>query len=230
MSAENGHPKEHQLILMPSGRRGYVADGTNILDAARSLGVEIESICGGKLTCGKCSVRIEDGEFQKHGITSSAEHISPITEEEIKLLKRMKRDGQRLSCQACVTGDVLAFVPEESRAAKQVIRKSATDRPIDIKPTVRKLYIEVDRAELGEHRGDWGRVQDALEQQWGLHTTTADLHVLQKLQEILRKDGWKITCTVWNDTNVIDVDAGYTEGTYGLAVDIGSTTVGWLSL
>ncbi|MCP4362670.1 MAG: 2Fe-2S iron-sulfur cluster binding domain-containing protein, partial [Chloroflexi bacterium] len=133
---------------MPSGRRGLVEEGTPILEAARQLGVEIESICGGKMTCRKCRVRVEDGAFAKHGIVSSTDHLSPVSEEEQRTLERLKISDCRLSCQAKVQGDTLIFVPEESRGQKQIIRKSATERAIEIDPAVRQVYVEVDRATL----------------------------------------------------------------------------------
>jgi uncharacterized 2Fe-2S/4Fe-4S cluster protein (DUF4445 family) len=217
--------KEPLVIFMPSGRRGRVAPGQSLLDVARQMGVEIESICGGRLTCGKCKVRIEEGAFQKMGLTSSQTHISPASEEEQQLLARLKSDDCRLSCAAYVYGDVLVTVPEESRAQKQIIRKSATERVIEIAPAVRQVYVEVDQAELGEHRGDWGRLQAALAEQWQLEKLAVDLQVLRRLQAALRRGKWAVTVTLWQEREVIDVQPGYEEGVYGLAVDIGSTTV-----
>lgn len=213
-----------QVIFMPSGRRGSVPQGESLLDAARKLGVEIESICAGRLTCGKCKIYVEEGQFPKHGIVSHPDHVTPPTQEECDLLHRLNANGARLSCQAFVQGDVLVFVPEESRAQKQIIRKSATERLIQIAPAVRQVYVEVDAAQLGEHRGDWGRLQDALAQQWDLHGLRIDLQALRRLQPTLRKGNWKVTVILWKD-EVIDVQPGYQEGIYGLAVDIGSTTV-----
>ncbi|MCB0037673.1 MAG: DUF4445 domain-containing protein, partial [Anaerolineales bacterium] len=225
MSSENGIHKTQQVIFMPSGRRQAVEKGTTLLDAARQMGVEIESICGGKLTCGKCKVHIEEGAFQKHGIVSNAAHVSPPSEKEQLLLERMNSSEYRLSCACQVEGDVLAFVPEEARAQKQIIRKSATDRVIEINPAVRQVYVEVDKAELGEHRGDWGRLQAALAEQWDLHDLTIDWQVLRRIQAALRKEAWAVTVTLWHDREVLDVQPGYQEGIYGLAVDIGSTTI-----
>lgn len=213
------------VILMPSGRRDRVPAGTSLLDAARQMGVEIESICGGRLTCGKCKVQIEEGNFAKHGIVSAAAHLSAPGREELKLLEEMNASGCRLSCSAYVHGDVLVFVPEESRAHKQIIRKSATERAIDVAPAVRQVYVEVEKAELGHHRGDWGRLQDALAAGWDLSGLSIDLYALQRLQAALRKGNWGVTVTLWHDREVIDVQPGYAEGVYGLAVDIGSTTV-----
>ncbi|HHY56287.1 MAG TPA: DUF4445 domain-containing protein [Chloroflexi bacterium] len=210
---------------MPSGRRGHVPAGTSLLDAARELGVGIESICSGRLTCGKCKVRIEEGHFAKHGVTSSADNVTSAGSEERALLHAMHADDCRLSCTAQVMGDVLVYVPEESRAHKQIIRKAATERVIDIDPAVRQYYVQVEDAALGEHRGDWRRLQDALEREAGLTGLSIDLHALRQLQPALRQGKRALTVLVWNDREVIEVRPGYAEGIYGLAVDIGSTTV-----
>ena len=216
---------EPLVIFMPSGRRGHVPAGTLVLEAARQLGVEIESICGGRLTCNKCRIRVEDGQFAKHGITSASSHLSPASEEETRLLEKLESLDCRLSCNARIVDDALIFVPEESRAHKQVVRKAATDRVIELFPAVRQVFVEVDNAELGEHRGDWGRLQDALAAKWDLHDLTIDLPVLRDLQANLRSGKWAVTVTLWQDREVIDVQPGYQEGVHGLAVDIGSTTI-----
>lgn len=225
MKDDKSTEPQHQVIFMPSGRRGRVSEGTAVLEAARQLGVEIESICGGRLTCNKCRIRVEDGKFAKHGITSNASHLSPQSVEETQLLRKLESLDCRLSCQALVQDDVLIFVPEESRGNKQIIRKSATDRVIEIAPAIRQVYVKVDNAELGENRGDWGRLQDALAAQEGLHNLTIDLRALRKLQPALRKEGWAVTVIIWQERDVIDIQPGYVEGIYGLAVDIGSTTI-----
>jgi len=96
---------------------------------------------------------------------------------------------------------------------------------IAVNPAVRQVYVVVDTAELGEHRGDWGRLQDGLAAQWQLSTLTIDLLALRKLQAVLRKGKWKVTVILWQEREVIDILPGYHEGIYGLAVDIGSTTI-----
>jgi uncharacterized 2Fe-2S/4Fe-4S cluster protein (DUF4445 family) len=214
-----------QVVFMPSGRRGVVAAGTTVLEAARQLGVGIESICSGRLTCGKCKVRVENGYFAKHAITSAADHLTPLHSEERELLQAMHAEDCRLSCTAQLLGDLLLYVPEESRAHKQIIRKAATERAIEIAPAVRQYYVQVADASLGEHRGDWGRLQDALEQTAGLRGLTIDLHALRNLQPALRQGKRALTVLVWNSREVFEIRPGYAEGIYGLAVDIGSTTV-----
>ena len=216
---------EHTLIMMPSGRRGQIPEGMSLLDAAESMGVQIESICGGRQTCGKCHVLVEEGYYDKHGIRSRPGHLSSPPGEETQLLEEMEIPDQRLACAARVHGDLLITVPEESRAQKQIIRKTASERIIEVDPAVRKYYVEVEAAQLGKHRGDWGRLQDALEDQWGLTSLEIDLHVLRNIQPVLREKDWKVTATLWDEQRVIDLEPGYQEGAYGLAVDVGSTTV-----
>ncbi len=222
---EDNSVQSHFVIFVPSGKRGSVEYGTTLLEAARQLGVGIESICGGQMTCNRCLVRVEGGNFPKHGIVSSDDHLSAASERELRLLDKLDSLDHRLSCQARVEDDVLIFVPEESRGQKQVIRKSATERAIDVDPAVRRYYVKVDRAELSQHRGDWGRLQDALAAKWGLTDLQIDLRVLRELQSVLREGDWAVTATVWQERVLMDVQPGYVEGTHGLAVDIGSTTV-----
>ncbi|MFN8469385.1 MAG: ASKHA domain-containing protein [Caldilineaceae bacterium] len=225
MSDQSSGEQGSLVVFMPSGRRGRFAEGTTVLQAARDLGLGIESICGGRLTCGKCKVRVEEGEFAKHAMKSRADHLTEASEAERLLLHTMRADDCRLSCTAQITGDLLVFIPEESRAQKQVIRKAATDRIIDVDPAIRQVYVQVDKADLGEHRGDWRRLQDALEREWGLTNLAIDVLALRRLQLALRQGNWGVTVVVWNDREVLDIKPGYVEGIYGIAVDVGSTTV-----
>jgi uncharacterized 2Fe-2S/4Fe-4S cluster protein (DUF4445 family) len=216
----------HRLILMPSGRQGDVPHGTTVLDAARSLGVEIESICGGRQTCGKCQIAPEWGTFQKHGIASTPDHLTPPGEVEREYTAQHGIDlaERRLSCAACVAGDLLIHVPEESQARKQVIRKEASDLTIEVAPALRLVYVEVEPAEMGGP-GDWQRLQAALAEQWDLPGLAIDPLLLRTLQKALRTGGWAVTVTVWQEREVIRIEPGYIESLYGLAVDVGSTTV-----
>ena len=237
--------KKHTIILQPSGRRGQVDEGTSIRAAARDLGVEIESICAENATCGKCMVLIEEGRFEKYNIDSKREHLSPVgTEERAYLTRRPKllKDkgweiGQvRLSCQCKVRGDVLINVPEESRGNKQIVRKSARERAIEIKPSVRKYYVSMSPPNLERPVADWERLAKGLETSMGLvrrgeenlprwFDLDIDYQCLRTLSSTLREAKWNVTVSVWQDKEVIEVQAGYVEDSYGAAVDIGSTTV-----
>ena len=107
---------KHLVVFQPSGRRGEFEAGTTLMDAARGLGVDIETICGTKHTCGQCKVQVQEGEFAREGITSSMDHVSPLNPDEVKFLKRVKEPNMRLACVAEVQGDVVCFIPERSRA------------------------------------------------------------------------------------------------------------------
>jgi uncharacterized 2Fe-2S/4Fe-4S cluster protein (DUF4445 family) len=214
-------PPDCTLALMPSGRRGTVPAGTNLLDAARLLGVDLESICGGRQTCGKCQVVVEAGYFGKHGLTSSAAHLLPVSSREPAA---PVPSGRWLACAHAVGGDLLLTVPEESQARKQIIAKAANDRVMDVRPAVRQVYVEVEPATLESREGDWERLQAALAGQWGLDDVRPDPLALPGLQPALR-DGGGVTVTLWHDREVLRVQPGYAEGVYGLAVDVGSTTV-----
>ena len=223
MADETTYPR---LILMPSGRQGEVPYGATVLEAARSLGVEIESICGGRLTCGKCQIVLETGTFARHGITSSSEHLTPPADDERACAADFGVDitARRLACAARIVGDVLVSVPEESQARKQIIRKEAGNLVVEVAPAVRLLYVEVPPATLGSP-GDWARLRAALAAQWGLEGVTIDPALLKTLQAALRQENWAVTVTLWQGREVIRIEPGYRESLYGLAVDVGSTTV-----
>jgi uncharacterized 2Fe-2S/4Fe-4S cluster protein (DUF4445 family) len=212
--------------MMPSGRRGQVPVGTNLLEAARLLGVELESICAGRQTCGKCQVAIESGHFPKHGLTSAPEHVTALDGREAKYRdKHQLEPGRRLACACEVTGDLLVMVPEESQARKQIIAKAATDRAIEVAPAVRQVYVEVAQATLESHGSDWSRLQVALADQWQLRDLTIDPLALRQLQPALAQGKHTATVSVWQEREVMRIQPGYAEGAYGLAVDVGSTTV-----
>ena len=210
---------------MPSGRKGQVPIGSNLLQAAQELGVELESICGGRQTCGKCQIIVEEGNFPKHGITSRSNHISDPSGLEREYDREHNLNGRRLACAAQVLGDILITVPEESQANKQIIAKAATERTIEVNPAVRQLYVEVEPAVLGDPRGDWERLAQALQDQWQLTKLVIDPRALVTLQSILREGDFAVTVTIWQDKEVLRLQPGYQDGIYGLAVDVGSTTV-----
>ena len=222
------HPKAASVVFLPSGRRGKFPAGISLLDAARQLGEPIESICGGHVACGKCQVQIETGQFPKLGIVSGSDHVSPLTEEEQVWLKGQSKSssGQlRLACNARILDDVVAFVPERARAHQQTIRKDATLRPVTVKPAIRQVYVELAAPSLGDRRGDWERLKDGLREQWGFDNLEIAYPALRTLSQVMRKGKWKVTVILWRESRVIEVRSGYREGIWGLAVDIGSTTV-----
>jgi len=215
-----------KIIFQPSGRRGEVKKGQSIIEASRELGVDIETLCGEKKICGKCKVRIEEGYFQKFGIHSSHKNLSPWVEGEEKFINEdQKKEGYRLGCCAQIQGDVLIFVPEESRAGKQVVSKAARDIHIDHNPAVKLYYIEVNPPSFEDPTGDFERIFRELRTQFGLDNLAIDFHALRELPNVLRQGKWKITASVWMDKEIIRVRPGKVENHFGMAIDIGTTTV-----
>ncbi len=214
------------VIFQPSGRRGYVEKNKNLKEISTNLGVDIEGICGEIAICGKCKVKIEEGEFEKYGIKSSRQNLSPIGPSEKKFFNlQQEEEGFRLACQARVLGDVVCFVPEESRLGKQVVRKAATERPIKIKPVVKKYSVQLEKASLEDPLGDWERLEQALQSEYRLKNLSIDYQELLKLQDCIREGEWNVTVFVWQGKEVIKVEPGVVDSIYGLAVDVGSTTV-----
>jgi uncharacterized 2Fe-2S/4Fe-4S cluster protein (DUF4445 family) len=214
------------VVFQPSGVRGKVAEGATILEAARALGAPLESVCGGKGTCGKCKIKIEEGHFAKYGVSSSLASIETVKEVPQKLLpKQQFKQGYRLACQSQINGDVVVFIPEESRQGQQVVRKEATARKISLKPAVKKYYVELKAATLHDPLGDFERVRAALKKKYRFIDLTIDFPALLKLQGTVRRGKWKVTVSVWQDKEIIDVAAGNKAKACGLAVDIGTTTV-----
>jgi len=216
------------VIFQPSGRRGEVPKGINLIEASRLLGVDIEALCGEKKVCGKCIVRIEEGNFEKYGVVSGMMNTSAWQPEvESKFINAENQaKGFRLGCVAKVEGNLLVFVPEESRAGKQVVSKAARDIKIDWDPAVRLYYVQVIKPTFEDCLGDFERICKALSREYGLpEVLEVDIQTLRKLPVALRDGNYCVTVSVWNDKEVIRVQPGRIEHAYGIAIDVGTTTV-----
>src|SRR6201996_788236 len=111
------------IVSTPSGRRGRFQLGTPLLQAARTLGVDIDSVCGGRGICGRCQVLVMEGDFAKHGVTSSTANLSNLSaNEQTYSTRRGLPNGHRLSCSARVQGDLVVDVPPGSQVHRQVVR------------------------------------------------------------------------------------------------------------
>ncbi|RPE71546.1 uncharacterized 2Fe-2S/4Fe-4S cluster protein (DUF4445 family) [Pacificibacter maritimus] len=219
------------VIFTPSGKRGRVPAGTSVLAAARQLGVDLDSVCGGRGVCSKCQIQPSYGDHSKHGITAKTDALTDFNavEERYDRVRGLKT-GRRLGCQACVQGDVVLDVPAESQVHKQVVRKAATTRHIEMDTATRLYYVEVAEADMHDPSGDWERTQIALKTQFDLHGVTLPFAQLSLLQKALQ-DG-KNTATLAIHTaragqaKVVGIWPSFTEpNLFGLAVDLGSTTI-----
>jgi uncharacterized 2Fe-2S/4Fe-4S cluster protein (DUF4445 family) len=214
------------VVFMPSGKRGRFPVGTPLLQAARSLGVDIDSVCGGRGLCGRCQVLVAEGEFAKHGVSSSSASLSPFSEPEMRYSRRQPlAEGRRLSCSARVQADVVIDVPATSQVHRQVVRKEADAHAIELYPVVRLHYVQVKEPDMHDPSGDLRRLFEALEAEWSLKDLTCDLSVLQMLQPTLRGGSWQVTVAVHAEKQIIGVWPGLHERAFGLAVDLGSTTI-----
>lgn len=224
--------RNFKVIFQPAGRRGEIEEGTTILKAAQRLGVDLEALCGDKKVCGKCKVRIEEGYFEKDNMESGMAHITPLepTVEELKHIKPEDGPGVRLACSCEIHGDLKVFVPERSRAGKQVVRKAASELTIALDPAVKKYTVVLTPPTLHDMTtGDYERVVKAMEDTYGLKDLKFDFEVLLGLQDALRQGEWTITVTIWQNREIVKVEPGHVDVCYGLAVDIGTTTcVGYL--
>ena len=219
--------REVKVVFTPSGRRGSFPVGTPLLNAARTLGVDIDSVCGGRGLCGRCQILCAEGEFPKHQILSSPEALSPLTETEKHYSERKKQlaPGRRLSCHTLLLEDVVIDVPPESQVHRQVVRKDAEYRNISLDASVRLYSVEVTEADMHHPKGDVQRLLQALEDEWELTGLEFDARLLGTLQGLLREGQWFVTVAVYRGTRVTAVWPGFHDSIYGVAVDVGSTTI-----
>lgn len=218
--------KDALVVFTPSGKRGRFPVGTNLLQAARDLGVDLDSVCGGRGICGRCQIEISTGQFAKFGIESQSDHLSPFSRNEQRYKdRRGLPDTRRLGCHATIQGDLVVDVPPDSQVHKQVVRKRAEVRDIVISPAVRLHYVEVEQPDMHNPTGDFERLATALREQWDLEYLDCDLNILHWLQKALRDGDWKVTVAVHRRERITYIWPGFHDRVYGLAFDVGSTTI-----
>ncbi|MBI2863638.1 MAG: DUF4445 domain-containing protein [Chloroflexi bacterium] len=214
--------EKSKISFLPSHAVADVPKGTLLVDAAEGAGVHIDIPCGGQGRCGRCKVKLESGSVED----SQNPHL---TAEQV-------RDGWVLSCLATVAGDVVVTVPP-ARARERVADTAAhrtavtvhSDWPLD--PAVRGYYVEMSAPSLDDNMCDLDRLKAALGRTHGLSDVAVGLPVLQDLGKTLRAADWKVTAVVEQGNvnlppRLMDIRAGDRTGTsFGVAVDIGTTTV-----
>ena len=218
-----------KIVFTPSGRQGHVPAGTTVLQAARTLGVDIDSVCGGRALCGRCQVDVGTGEFAKHGISSGPGSLCGVTAVETRYAdKKGLAEGRRLSCQSTLLADVVIDVPPESQVHNQLVRKAVDDRQIEMDPIIRLCLVEVREPDMHEPSGDLRRLVEALQTQWPDRVTgeiDCDLHILQQLQPVLRAGKWQVTVALRDGNRIVGIWPGLKERVAGVAIDVGSTTM-----
>ena len=218
-----------RIIFQPSGKSGSFSIGTTILDAARELGVNIESVCGGRGICGRCQISIAEGEFAKFGITSSKKHLSARAKLENRYDEiRTLPEDRRLSCAARIEGDLVIDVPAASIIAGQTIRKDGSTSGMVRNSAIRLCYVELEKPDLHTPMGDADRLADALARDFFIKNLKIPFDLLARIQSTLPGADWKITLAIdlsEERPELIALYPGYCEKLLGLALDIGSTTV-----
>ena len=152
--------RQVKVVFTPSGRRGSFPVNTPLLHAARVLGVDIDSVCGGRGLCGRCQITCAEGTFPKHQINSDSTHLSALCATEIKYGERKTplANGRRLSCHTLLLDDVVIDVPPESQVHRQIVRKGAEYRDISLDPSTRLYYVQVEEPDMHVPKGDLQRL------------------------------------------------------------------------
>jgi len=228
MSEQAGHAL---VVFTPSGKRGSFPLGSSLLLAARDLGVDLDSVCGGRGLCGRCQVDCSQGEFSKHNIVSKLKHLGESTKTEARY-QRINSEfavGRRLGCQATIQGNLVVDIPASSQVHKQVIRKALDHASMTVNPAVRLYLVDVQEPDMHDPSGDLRRLKQALEREWGLTDLSAGLVILKTLQSVLRKGKWQVTVAVHQSNEgsaeIVGLWPGFKAAVHGLAVDVGSTTI-----
>jgi uncharacterized 2Fe-2S/4Fe-4S cluster protein (DUF4445 family) len=211
-----------RVLFTPSGRQGDFPDGVNVLDAARTLSVDLDSICGGRGIRGRCQVRLGSSK----GVPLDPGRVSAPNLVETKYKgARPLGEGNRLGCQMWVSGDIVIDIPPNSRVHRQVVRKRPEVPDIEIDPVVRLHYVEVATSELGDAASDHHRLLSALDEQWGLSGIRVDPRALPDLQRALIDGKSAVTVAIHDETDVTAVWPGFRDRALGVAFDVGSTTI-----
>ena len=214
------------IVFTPSGRRGSFSRGTTVLDAARQLGVDLDSVCGGRSICGRCQIVLSEGSFPKHGITSSRESLSVLSDSEIAYREFENLPAERrLGCATRLMGDAVIDVPPESQVHKQIVRKRIEVHDLKVDPSVKLHVVSIAEPKMEEPKSDLRRLLDSLKSEWGLTDVSCDSNLFSRIQPLIRKGDWQVTVAVFRESEVIAIWPGLHQSALGLAVDVGSTTV-----
>ena len=198
-----------EVTYVPFDRTTRVPPGTTLFSAAHWIGLPIDSTCGGRGTCGKCKVRVIKG-------IADAE-----TADHRQLRPQEIADGWRLSCQAHIHEDMTCEVPQLLRVPKAATM--GLGRLVILDPNVRKVYFELKEPSLEDQRSDLARLKDALTEEG--HDMVAGVSVLRTLPQVFREASFRVTAVLAGE-RLVAVEAGdTTEQCYGVAFDVGTTTL-----
>jgi len=222
-----------RVTFLPSGRQVQVGVGTTVIRAAREAGLHINASCGGTGVCGKCRVSIEEGAVDG-GLSDR------LSEDDVQR-------GVRQACTSRITGEVIVRIEEVAGlkggqlGTEVPVRHRAAMHVIDIDelmeegifiPPVEKFFLELPRPDFNDRQADAGRLLRGMDEQYDERHIHISLYLLKRLRRILREDDFRVTATLARPVNrrfrsrLLHLQSGnWTERNYGIAVDIGTTTV-----
>lgn len=212
--------KEFDLRFEPEGKKLVADSGSNILDSAKAGGVGIRSECGGKGKCGKCRIIVENQRNLNEVTDTEREHLTP---KEIN-------QGYRLACMATIRGNLVVFIPSESRLSVRRIQIQGMEQPVKLEPNVRKINLVLDKPTIQNPIADDLNILTNLEKLYNLEDLEFEYELLRILPDVLREGDWNLTVTTLGDRRVIDLEPfDTTKRIFGFAIDIGtSKLVGYL--
>ncbi|MEX2325051.1 MAG: ASKHA domain-containing protein [Nitriliruptoraceae bacterium] len=226
VGSESAREPAVRAVFTPSGHTGVFPSGTTVLEAARELGVDLDSVCGGKGLCGRCQVRIVDGAFAKWQITSGPDNVSsPGSVEQQYRGRRPLPDEHRLGCATRIFGPVVIDVPPESQLHKQIVRKGLILQDLVLDPMITLHYLEVP-PEPDDAQGDSAldRIRAELARAWQIDGIVPIFEALHLLHPALATASGAMTVAV-RDRHLIAAWPGLVDRIAGIAIDIGSTTI-----
>ncbi|MBW1780141.1 MAG: DUF4445 domain-containing protein, partial [Deltaproteobacteria bacterium] len=205
------------IIFLPFEKEIAPDSHSTLLQLAQKAGIPLEATCGGKRICGKCKVIVK----------LSDAPLPPPSEREQEVLGRFIQKGYRLACETVLTHGASVVIPEESRLRRQVILTSDTSHSyhVRLRPDVTHRYVEVPPPAMDAVLADRERLIGALKKTYAIRPSTMDLSVLRKLPQALRSGQKGVTVTLWDEKEIIDLRPGRQNGLFGVAFDVGTTTV-----
>ena len=193
---------DRRVVFTPSGLDGVVPDGVTVLDAARKMGVDIDSVCGGRGICGRCQITPSNGVFAKWGITATETSLSGLAETETNYrAKRALVPGNRLGCAARICGDVVIDIPAISQVHRQIVRKDLDLDPIIVDPSFSLFYLTIPEAQLGDSVSAADALSNAVAAQHKRKAPEVARRALSTLHSAMAKSEGEVTVAIRHRSN-----------------------------
>ena len=203
--------KSYNIVFKHTGQSVRVLEGTTLIKAIRDGGIDFDFPCGGVGKCGKCKVRILEGEVKSNDLENKF-----LNEDE-------KKQGIHLACFTEIWGDTVVDTVETSTKAHNILLTSE-EKEVSINPHISKTYVEVKKPVLGEWESDWNRLKNSVFEEY-TSTENVKIEILQELPDILRKNNNCVTAITY-DKNILGIEEKDTTNILaGMAFDIGTTTI-----